>query len=80
MEENKLPSWLQSSADPAKLAASIKGALTLLVGIAGVFGIDVPNTLIDEVVEVGVSAVGALLLVFGLVRKVVIWYQNRESE
>lgn len=75
-EENKKP-WWASSADPTRLAASIKGFLTLLVGISGVLGVDIPDTLVDEVVEVGVAGIGAAWMVFGLVRKIVIFIKSQ---
>jgi len=78
MEKKELPKFIRSSADPTRVASTLKGALTLLVGIAGVFGIDIPGTLVDEVVEVGVAAVGVLWMLFGLIRKVVIFFGNKE--
>lgn len=79
MEENKIPKWLQSSADPARLAASVKGFLTLVVGVASVMGIDIPGTLVDDAVEMSVAVAGAGVMLFGLIRKVVLFVQNQNT-
>ena len=77
MQEENKSHWWSSSMDPTKIAATLKGALTLIIGIAGVFGVDVPDTLADEIVTVAIAGIGAAYMIFGLIRKIVIFFRDR---
>ena len=82
---NKL---LTSSADPNKMAMTVKGVLIglipLILVIAGVAQIDLTAGELTEMVEsvgsaivAGWLAVSAVITAFGLVRKVILKFTNR---
>lgn len=68
---------LSSSADPQKLAMSVKGFVVLAIGIGSLFGVDVSALDADgftgaivAVITTVTASVGAILTLWGLLRKI----------
>ena len=71
-EKKPLPTWLQSSADPAKVSLTLKGLLVFvpsIVVLAGYFGLSLsPDSLAEGVNQLAVVGAG-VATIYGLVRK-----------
>lgn len=72
MAESKLPAWLQSSVDPAKVSLTIKGLVVFvpaIVLLAGYFGLHLaPETVTEGITQLA-AALSAGATVWGLFRK-----------
>lgn len=72
---NKYPRFIGSSANPEKLAATIKGLILLLVPVISstlrLAGIDILESEIMTLVNLGFTICGSSVALFGLVRKAI---------
>lgn len=68
---NKLLNWvLKSSADPNRLALTIKGGIPLVVSVALLFGVQLPQDSLAEAVTSLVAVISSVTTFYGLVRKI----------
>jgi hypothetical protein len=79
MGDNRRFGALSSSADPSKLAETVKGAITLIASLSVYFGYTQVSgdlsSIADQVgvaITLGMSFYGAIKTVYGLVQKVVV--------
>lgn len=75
--QNKKFGALSSSADPQKLALSVRGFVVLAIGIGSLLGVDTTGLdpdgftgAIVAVVTTVTASVGAILTLWGLLRKI----------
>lgn len=69
---NKVPTWLQSSADPARVSLTIKGLVVFIPAIimlGSTFGFDLSAESLTELINQIAAAASALVIIWGLVRK-----------
>lgn len=78
---NGIPVILRSSADPTKVSLTVKGILIALLPafllVAKAQGWAFAEADAVQVIEAVTQAIAALLVVYGLIRKAVIWLQAR---
>ena len=72
----KYPKYFGSSVNPEELGLTVRGLFVglvpLVVFVAGQFGVDLTANSLMEVVNLGLTAVSALIVFVGVVRKVVV--------
>jgi len=77
MEKNKL---VRSSVDSTKISMTIKGVgialIPTIIFIAGVFGFDFVKADLVELLNAIATLVSAVLIVYGLLRKVLVKYRK----
>ncbi len=82
----KLYEWLVwSSANPEKLSATIKGALIAVVPvliflISFIFKIDVSQSEFLGQIDDFCTALGSIVIAFGLIRKMFIFWSKKKAE
>lgn len=75
---------LSSSEDPQKLAETVKGILTFVAGMMVYFGYGAVtgdiNSIADQVgvaITLGMSFVGAVKTIYGLIKKVAVYFATK---
>lgn len=73
---------LSSSIDPQQLSTMVSGAIltagALIIGVLGYFGVPFTDTQVGELAtNLGVAA-GSLWFLYGLIRKVVVFFAERK--
>jgi len=69
--------WWSSSANPEELGMALKGvsvvgAVSVIVAILGLLGVDLDSTQVTNVLENLLQGIGGLMIAYGLVRKIII--------
>lgn len=70
---------LGSSVDPEKLSLTLKGLVPLVLAIAAAFSINIDGTEIDGYIDALVAIVSGATVLWGLVRKIKVWFDNRQQ-
>lgn len=77
---SNVPRLLGSSVDPNKVALTVKGLLTglipVIIIIAKGFSIQLDESTLVTLIELISGIVAGVMVVYGLGRKVVVWYQE----
>ena len=72
--------WLvKSSADPTKLAVTVKGGVPLIVSVALLLGVELPQDSLAEALTSLVMATSGIITAAGLIRKVVLSVRKKEG-
>lgn len=91
MEEKKIHPFLQSSANPEKYSATIKGIaigiIPAVIAFGPIFGIDITaiemNDVVDKIivaVQAIMTAVSAVVVAYGVLRKVIIRVYGNDND
>ena len=80
MAHSNSDKWFNSSSGSGDLSLTIKGLLVLLipviVGYAATKGVPLTETLIVDTIEAGTAALSALMVAWGLFRKIVVAFNK----
>ena len=65
----KMPKWLGSSANPEKIALTIKGISGFIVAIGLMLGVDIESTAVDNALFGIATGASAVITLIGIGRK-----------